>query len=78
MRIVDESPPGLSMKWSSRPFAPAQICINSLSRAKTGEFVGAAYDDHVDFFEGYRPSDKEDEYLIRIKEVLSRIDASFR
>jgi hypothetical protein len=67
----------LSLKRFSRPFTLAQICINSFSRAKTGEFIRARYDDLSEFFEEYQNLDKKDESLIRIKNVLKKMDTAF-
>lgn len=67
----------LSVKRFSRPFTLAQICINSFSKAKTGEYVRARYDDLSDFFEEYHDLDKKDENLVRIKVILNKMDKAF-
>lgn len=67
----------LSLKRFSRPFTLAQICINSFSKNKTGEFTRARYDDLSDFFEEYHNLDKKDKNLLRIKNVLKEMDLAF-
>jgi len=67
----------LSEKRFSRPFTLAQICINSFSKAKTGEFVRARLQDIEDFFEENHDLNKNDENLIRIKKVLGIMDKKF-
>jgi hypothetical protein len=60
----------LSEKRFSRQVTLAQICINSFSRSKTGDFVRARYDDIGDFFKDNSNLDDDDENLTRIREVL--------
>lgn len=67
----------LSLKRFSRPFTLTQICINSFSKAKTGEFIRARLQDIEDFFEEYHDLDKKDENLIRIKNILTLMDKKF-
>jgi hypothetical protein len=68
----------LSEKRFSRQFALAQICINSFSRAKTGEFVRARFDDLEDFFKENHDLDEKDGNLVRINKVLEIMDRRFR
>jgi hypothetical protein len=67
----------LSERRFSRQFTLAQICINSFSRTRTGEFVRARYDDLEDFFKEKHNLDKRDENLLRIREVLGIMDKQF-
>lgn len=67
----------LSEKRYSRPFTLTQICLNSFSRAKTGEFVRARLQDIEDFFEDNHDLDRNDENLVRIKKVLKLMDKAF-
>jgi len=67
----------LSEKRFSRPFTLAQICINSFSRIKTGDFIRARLPDIEDFFEDNHDLKKNDENLTRIKEVLQIMDKEF-
>lgn len=67
----------LSLKRFSRPFTMAQICINSFSKVNTGEFIRARYDDLSDFFEEYHDLDKKDKNLLRIRNVLKKMDTAF-
>ena len=68
----------LSEKRFSRPFTLAQICINSFARNENGEFVRARYDDLADFINDNYGLRKNDENLIRIKEVLQIMDSCFK
>lgn len=68
---------GLSEKRFSRQFALAQICINSFSRADTGEFVRARFTDLEDFFKEKYNLKKSDENLVRIRAVLRLMDEQF-
>ena len=67
----------LSEKRFSRQFTLAQICINSFSRHKRGEFVRARYDDLGDFFKDNYAIDDKDEHLVRIRKVLKLMDEHF-
>jgi len=67
----------LSKKRFSRQFTLAQICINSFSRAATGDFVRARYDDLEDFFKEKYDLDKKDENLTRIRKVLGVMNEQF-
>jgi hypothetical protein len=67
----------LSEKRFSRQFTLAQICINSFSRSKTGEFVRARYDDLGDFFKDNYDLDTKDKNLLRIRKVLKLMDKKF-
>ena len=67
----------LSEKRFSRQFTLAQISINSFSRAATGDFVRARYDDLEDFFKDKYALDKKDGNLVRIREVLKLMDQDF-
>lgn len=68
----------LSEKRFSRPFTLAQMCINSFAKAKPdGDFVRARLQDIEDFFEENHDLDKKDSNLIRIKEVLKKMDKAF-
>lgn len=67
----------LSEKRFSRQFTVAQICINSFSRAETGEFVRARYDDLGEFFKEKYNLSAKDENLIRIRKVLDLMDKQF-
>jgi hypothetical protein len=67
----------LSEKRFSRQFTLAQICINSFSRSKTGDFVRARYDDLEDFFKDKYDLDQKDENLVRIREVLRILEKGF-
>src|SRR5439155_19107919 len=53
----------LSEKRFSRQFTLAQICINSLSRSDTGQFVRARFDDLQDFFKDNYGIEKNDKNL---------------
>src|SRR5207237_2250291 len=64
----------LSEKRFSRQFTLAQICINSFSRHKNGNFVRARYDDLGDFFKDNYALDQKDENLERIRKVLGIMD----
>ena len=68
---------GLSEKRYSRQFTLAQICINSFSRNETSKFVRARYDDLEDFFKEKYKLGKNDENLVRIREVLGFMDRHF-
>jgi len=68
---------GLSERRFSRQFALAQICINSFSRAGTGEFVRARYADLEDFFKEKYDLARNDENLVRIRKVLELMDKYF-
>ena len=67
----------LSEKRFSREFALAQICINSFSRNKTGEFVRARYDDLAEFFKDQYKLRDDDENLARIRTVLKIMNRYF-
>lgn len=68
----------LSPNRYSKQFTLAQICINSFSRAKTGQFVRARYDpDLEDFFKEKEDLDEQDSNFVRIKNVLSLMDKEF-
>ena len=67
----------LSEKRFSRQFTLAQICINSFSRHKTGEFVRARYDDLEEFFEEKHDLHKDDENLGRLRVVLKSMEKHF-
>ena len=67
----------LSKKRFSRQFTLAQICINSFKHSETGDFVRARYDDLEDFFKENHKLDKNDENLVRIREVLKSMDKHF-
>lgn len=67
----------LSEKRFSRQFTLAQICINSFSRAETGDFVRARYDDLADFFKDKYDLGDKDENLGRIRQVLDVMDEDF-
>jgi len=67
----------LSEKRFSRPFALAQICINSFKRSNSGEFVRARYDDLEDFIKENYNLEKDDENLDRIRKVLRIMDRGF-
>jgi hypothetical protein len=67
----------LSEKRVSRQFTLAHICINSFSRAETGEFVRARYDDLSDFFKDKYKLSKQDPNLVRIRKVLGVMDKKF-
>ncbi len=67
----------LSEKRFSRQFTLAQICINSFSRHKTGEFIRARYDDLEEFFEEKHDLHKDDENLGRIRVVLKSMEKHF-
>lgn len=67
----------LSEKRFSRQFTLAQICINSFSRAETGAFVRARYDDLEDFFKEKQDLEKKDENFVRIRHVLDLMDKQF-
>lgn len=67
----------LSEKRFSREFALAQICINSFSLSKTGEFVRARYNDLEEFFKEQYNLDRRDENLTRIRKVLAVMDGCF-
>ncbi|MCK4788405.1 MAG: DUF262 domain-containing protein [Desulfobacteraceae bacterium] len=69
----------LSEKRFSRPFTLAQICINSFAKAKpNGEFVRARLQDIEDFFEDNHDIDRNDENLVRVREVLKLLDSAFK
>ena len=68
----------LSEKRFSRPFTLAQICFNSFGKNKPdGDFVRARLQDIEDFFEENHDLDINDSNLIRIKEVLKKMDKAF-
>lgn len=67
----------LSERRYSRELTLAQICINSFSRSKTGQFVRARYDDLEDFFEANSDVSEDDENLDRIRAVLNLLDKRF-
>jgi hypothetical protein len=67
----------LSEKRFSRQFTLAQICINSFSRSKTGEFVRARLDDLSDFFKDNYDLSQNDQNLQRIRRVLDLMDKRF-
>jgi Protein of unknown function DUF262 len=67
----------LSEKRFSRQFTLAQVCINSISRSETGEFVRARYDDLGEFFREKQDLDDKDENLLRIRKVLKIMDDQF-
>ena len=67
----------LSEKRFSRQFTLAQICINSFSRNKNGNFVRARYDDLGDFFKDNYALDPKDENLERVRKVLGIMDKRF-
>jgi hypothetical protein len=67
----------LSEKRFSRQFTLAQICINSFSRAESGDFVRARYEDLEDFFKEKYNLEKKDKDLVRIREVLEVMDKEF-
>lgn len=67
----------LSEKRFSRQFTLAQICINSFNRSKTGEFGRARYEDLSDFFKENDGLEKNDNDLMRIREVLKLMDKHF-
>lgn len=67
----------LSEKRFSRQFTLAQICINSFSRAETGDFVRARYEDLEDFFKEKYNLEKKDKDLVRIREALGIMDKQF-
>ena len=64
-------------KRFSREVTLAQICINSFSRAKTGDFVRARTDDLEEFFKDEYELDKKDEKLGRIKRTLKIMEDCF-
>lgn len=68
----------LSQKRFSRPFTLSQICINSFTRAKSGEFVRARLQDIQDFFDENHDLSKNNENLVRIREVLNKMDKAFK
>jgi Protein of unknown function DUF262 len=68
----------LSERRYSRQFALAQICINSFSLAKTGEFVRARFGDLEDFFKDNHDLDGQDKNLVRIRRVLGLMDRRLR
>jgi len=67
----------LSEKRFSRQFTLAQICINSFSRCKTGEFVRARYDDLEDFFKENYNLNQLNENFVRIRDILGTMEKSF-
>jgi hypothetical protein len=67
----------LSDKRFSRQFTLAQICINSFHQASSSEFVRARLSDLEDFFGEKSKLKKDDENLIRIKNVLKIMDKKF-
>lgn len=68
----------LSQKRFSRPFTLSQICINSFTRAKSGEFVRARLQDIQDFFDENHDLNRNNENLVRIREVLNKMDRAFK
>jgi hypothetical protein len=68
---------GLSYKRFSREFTLAQICINSVERKESEEFVRARLLDLEDFFNEKASIDSNDLSLIRIREVLTLLDQAF-
>jgi hypothetical protein len=67
----------LSEKRFSRQFTLAQICINSFSRNKSGDFVRARYDDLENFFKDEYELDENDANLNRIRAVLKSMEKYF-
>jgi hypothetical protein len=67
----------LSDKRYSRQFTLAQICINSFYRSDTGQFVRARLPDLEEFFADKSSIARDDKNLIRIRQVLRKLDASF-
>ncbi len=67
----------LSEKRYSRQFTLAQICINSFSRNKSGNFVRARLTDIEDFFGEMSSLKKNDDNLTRIRNVLKIMDKEF-
>ncbi len=67
----------LSEKRFSRQFTLAQICINSFSRNKSGDFVRARYDELEDFFKEEYDLDENDANLNRIRAVLKSMEKYF-
>lgn len=67
----------LSEKRFSRQFTLAQICINSFKRKETGDFGRARFTDLEDFLKENYNLDKNNENLVRIKEVLKLMDKNF-
>lgn len=67
----------LSDKRYSRQFTLAQICINSFSRKRTGDFVRARLPDLEDFFEENSRLEKSDGNFTRIQKVLKVMDQRF-
>ena len=68
----------LSEKRSSREFTLAQICLNSFSRAASGEFVRARLQDLQDFFHDNANLGSDDDNFDRIRKVLKLMDKAFR
>ena len=68
----------LSQKRFSRPFTLSQICINSFARAKSGEFIRARLQDIQDFFDENHDLNRNNENLVRIREVLNKMDKAFK
>lgn len=67
----------LSEKRFSRQFTLAQICLNSFSKGRSGDFVRARYDDLEDFFKENYNLDEDDENLERIRTVLKAAEKGF-
>ena len=67
----------LSEKRYSRQFTLSQICINSFSRRRTGEFVRARLVDLQDFLEAESKLERNDENLTRVRNVLKVMDKEF-
>lgn len=61
----------------SRQFTLAQICINSFNRKSTDDFVRARLSDLENFFDVTSKLEKNDENLLRIREVLKIMDKEF-
>jgi hypothetical protein len=68
----------LSDKRYSRQFALAQMCINSFSRSKSGEFVRARLSDLEEFFLESSNLSSGDDNLKRIRKVLDAMDEAFK
>lgn len=68
----------LSQKRFSRPYTLSQICINSFARAKSGEFVRARLQDIQYFFDENHDLNRNNENLVRIREVLKKMDKAFK
>jgi Protein of unknown function DUF262 len=67
----------LSEKRYSRQFTLAQICINSFSKKREGQFVRARYDDLADFFADNYSLEKNDENFVRIRKTLQLLNKGF-